>query len=70
MAKVAEQPAPTTAGTQVQIRDVTRRFGSVTAVEELLSQRPRSILCLLDYAGGVHLLDPLEGAEGKGSHTM
>jgi ATP-dependent exoDNAse (exonuclease V) beta subunit len=37
-----------------------RRY--VAAVEELLGQRPRTILCLLNYAGGVRLLDPLEGA--------
>jgi len=42
----------------------------VAAVEHLLGQRPRSILCLLNYAGGVHLLDPLEGAQGEGSPTM
>jgi len=42
----------------------------VAAVEQLLGQRPRSILCLLNYAGGVHVLDPLEGAEGEGSNTM
>jgi len=42
----------------------------VAAVEELLGQRPGSILCLLNYAGGVRVLDPLEGAEGKGSPTM
>ncbi len=42
----------------------------VDAVEDLLGQRPRSILCLLNYAGGVHVLDPLEDAAGKGSHTM
>ncbi len=41
----------------------------VAAVEHLLGERARSILCLLNYAGGVHLLDPLEGAEGKGSDT-
>ncbi|HUW15065.1 MAG TPA: hypothetical protein VM537_35430, partial [Anaerolineae bacterium] len=42
----------------------------VAAVQHLLGQRPRSILCLLNYAGEVRLLDPLEGAEGKGSPTM
>jgi len=42
----------------------------VAAVEHLLGQRPRSILCLLNYAGGVHVLDPLEGAQGEGSNTM
>ena len=39
----------------------------VAAVEELLGQRPRSILCLLNYQGGVRRLDPQEWAEGKGS---
>ena len=42
----------------------------VAAVEDLLGQRARSVLCLLNYAGGVHLLDPLEWAEGKASPTM
>ena len=35
MAKVAEQSAPTSAGTQVLVQGVTRRFGSVTALEGL-----------------------------------
>jgi len=39
----------------------------VAAVEHLLGQRPRSILCLLNYAGGVRLLHPLEGAEREAS---
>jgi ATP-dependent helicase/nuclease subunit A len=42
----------------------------VAAVEHLLGERPRSVLCLLNYAGGVHLLHPLEGAQGEGSPTM
>jgi ATP-dependent exoDNAse (exonuclease V) beta subunit len=39
------------------------------AVEELLGQEPCTILCLLNYARGVRLLDPLKWAEGKGSST-
>ncbi len=39
----------------------------VAAVEELLGDRPRFILCMLNYARGVRLLDPLKWAEGKGS---
>jgi NitT/TauT family transport system ATP-binding protein len=35
MANVAEQSAPRSAGTQVQVQGVTRRYGSVTAVEDL-----------------------------------
>jgi ATP-dependent helicase/nuclease subunit A len=35
------------------------------AVDELLGQQPRTVLCLLNYAGGVRLLDPLAWAEGK-----
>ena len=45
--------------------DQAQRYA--TAVEELLTQRPRSVLCLLNYAGGVRLLHPLEG---EGSSTM
>jgi len=41
----------------------------VAAVEHLLGERPRSILCLLNYAGGVRLLDPVEGVAGKGRPT-
>ena len=36
------------------------------AAEELLGQRPRSILCWLDYAGGVRL-GPLDGAGSEAS---
>jgi ATP-dependent helicase/nuclease subunit A len=39
--------------------DQAQRY--VTAVEELLSQRPRTILCLLNYAKAVRLLDPFAG---------
>ena len=35
MAKVAVHTAPTSAGTQVQVRGVTRRYGAVTALEDV-----------------------------------
>jgi ATP-dependent helicase/nuclease subunit A len=40
------------------------------AVEGLVGQRPRSILCLLNYDSQVRLLDPREWAEGKPAATM
>jgi ATP-dependent helicase/nuclease subunit A len=42
----------------------------VAAVEALLGERPRFILCMLNYAEGVHVSDPLEDARGEGSDTM
>lgn len=42
----------------------------VAAVEDLLAQRPGSILCLLNYVGGVHVLDPFEEVQGNSTNTM
>jgi len=42
----------------------------VAAVEQLLGQRPRSVLCLLNYDKRVRLLDPLDGVAGKTSDTI
>lgn len=44
--------------TEEKYLDQAQRY--VTAVEKLLRQRPRSILCLLNFAGGVRLLHPLQ----------
>jgi ATP-dependent helicase/nuclease subunit A len=49
-------------------REQAQRY--VAAVERLLQKRPRFILCMLNYVGGIHLLPGYEHTEPRGAKAV